>query len=372
MEQVVQEEQIFQEPQIKLPLELKGRWVRFKEKIDYSKANCNVIIGGKETGKSALNENLATHYVESSSGCKIFDLFGSRDNEGLAWCRSPYKDGVLLVAGDSVDISSSWDYKHLHDLRFSDFEKYKVIITVPAFYSNLKEEYHGIGTLVDLLWKRTSWTSVWYLLIRETANLIYSRLVIGDNQAEAKAYLIYILREARHVGFAVGADAIRYMSVDIDLRHLADYTFLKAVGAEGLPDSLKWLYHYFKPLSLMRMPTNRFVVVSRRGTIGRGKFECPPWHKKEKEDLLRLLNISLDRGEPVDYGDQGKVGDFEHADIVRQRAEGRSYRELAQSVKRSSRTVNVHVKEHNNAIKSLGSCERCKRVKSPMEKVIVA
>lgn len=364
--------------QQRLPLKLQGRWIRFREKIDYKKANCNLIVGGKETGKSALNENLATHYAEASPKGTIIDLFGSRDNEGLGWCRSPYKESILLVAGDSVDVSSSWDFKHTSKIRLSDFGKYRVVISVSAFYSNLSEEHHAIKTLMDLLWKRTHWTDVWYLLIRETANLIYSRITVGEDQVRAKAYLIYVMREARHMGYAIGADAIRYMSVDIDLRSLADYTFLKACGSDGLPKSLKWLYSKFEPFSIMRMPINRYIILSRRGTLGRGTFEYPKWHKQEKEDLLKQLDIQIDYGEPIDYGDKGykRVSDFEHEELVILKTSGDkgqplSFQKIATRKRRSVATIHKEVTRHNEEIHRNGFCRRCKRLKSEWQTRII-
>jgi hypothetical protein len=345
--------------------------------MDYKKANCNLIQGTKESGKSALVENLATHYAEVSPDSKILDLFGSRDNEGLSWCRSPYQDNILFVVGDSVEVSSRWPAIKVSKLKLSDFQDYKVILSVSAFYSSLKEEHLAIKRMMELLWQRTHWTEVWAFLIREIASLIYSRLGIGEDQTKAKAYVIYVLREARHMGYAVCADAIRYMSVDTDLRSLADYTYLKACGKDGLPDELQWLYSYFKPFSIMRMPINQFIIISKRGTLGRGYYECPPWHKTEKEDMLRLFNIELSYGTPINYGEIGKqVSDFEHVDMIKKRKEGRngkplSFSLLGKQLKRSCQTVYKEVENHNAQIKEKGYCERCKRVKGSLEAMVV-
>lgn len=352
--------------EVNLPLNLYLKKVRFRENIEYSKPNCNTIFGVKDTGKSSLNENLATHYAERENA-KILDLFGSRDNEGLGWCRSPYKDSILFVTGDSVDVSCSWNTIKLSKLKLSDIEKYKVLISVSAFYSKLKEEHIGIKLLMDLFWTRTHWTDVWYMLIRETANLIYSRISVGEDQTKAKAYVIYVLREARHMGYAVGADAIRYMGIDIDLRSLADYTFIKACGQLGLPDQMRFLYRYFNPYSVMRMPKDAFALVSKTGTIWKGYFEYPYWHKKEKENLLSDLGIQLEYGEQIDYGDKGQVSDFEHEEIIRLRKSGVSQIKVAEQKKRSSRTIWSNTDKHNKDIDSLGYCERCKRLKSPLQ-----
>jgi len=356
--------QIQQEiPKQDLPLKFQGRWVRFREKIDYRKANCNVIVGIKETGKSALNENLATHYKEASKNAKIFDLFGSRDNEGLAWCRSPY-DKVLFILADSVDVSCSYDTIHLQDLRLDSFRNYDVILSVSAFYNDLKTEHLGIKALMDLLWQRTYWHDVWYLLIRETANLIYSRISVGEDQTKAKAYLIYVLREARHMGYAVGADAIRYMSVDIDLRALADFTFIKACGQQGLPRSLKWVYKYYRPYSIMRMPVDRFIMITKKGTLGRGSFEYPLWHKTEKENMLKVFDIQPEYGDPIDYGKRSGVSDFEHERAMRLRSQKVTFEKILSIVGYTQTTIRTHVKKHNRSVDRQGFCPICKRVKS--------
>lgn len=355
-----------------LPIPVLGKWIRFKETVNYKKANCNLIQGGKETGKSALTEALATHYAEQHKDCKVLDFWGSRDNEGLSWCRSPYKDGVLFLTGDSVKVRSRWPSVKISDFSLTTCKRYKCIITVSAFYSNLTEEYNSIQKTMDELWKRTSWDHVWTILIRELANLIYSRISVGQDQATAKAYVIYVLREMRHMGYALCADAIRQLSVDIDLRSLADYTFIKACGKEGLPKEMDYLYAYFKPFSVMRMPINQFIIVSRTGTIGRGKFECPPWHKHENENLLKLFNIDIEYGEAPDLNTKaGRINDREHVKIVNMRHEKidgdpLSFNKLAVRCERGASTVFNVVNFHNTEIEAKGFCEKCRRMNAPL------
>src|SRR5271157_1410912 len=296
---------------------VKGKWIRFWEEMDYQKANCNLVQGTKESGKSALCEALATHYNEQDEKCKIFDLFGSRDGEGLAWLRSPYKDSALLVHGDSVKLNCEWDTVKISDLSFRHIEKHKVIITVAGFYSSLREEHQATATLTTLLYTRTHWTEIWTLVLRELANLIYSRVTIGEDQSKAKSFLIFFLREMRHNGFAFCADSIKFTSVDSDIRALADYTYFKACGKEGLPRELQYLYSIFEPYSIMRMPINQFIILSKKGTVGRGIYDCPPWHKKEKEDLFRIFDIVPESKEAPDMEtSRGRLSDSEHVKIV--------------------------------------------------------
>jgi hypothetical protein len=37
-------------------------------------------------------------------------------------------------------------------------------------------------------------------------------------------------------------DSVRFFSIDIDIRTLADYLILKSQGMQGLSRDLKWLY----------------------------------------------------------------------------------------------------------------------------------
>ena len=369
--------------EVETPLLIQGKFVRFRERLPFegrktSKlAPCSVIIGAKNTGKSSLNENLATHYP------KILDFFGSRDNEGLAWCRSPYADSILFILSDSVDLKCSWDTKHIKDVEISDFRKYKVILSVSAFFGRLMEEHHFIQTIMGKLWHRTHWTEPWFLAIREAANLIYSRISVGEDQKRAKAYFIYVLREMRHCGYAVGADAIRFRSVDIDLRAVADYTFIKATGVYGVPYELRFLYSYFEPYSVMRMPQERFILLTRKGTICRGWFEYPPWHKDVKDDLLKEFDIHPEYGEQIDYGDKGykRVSDFEHEKMVITRHEDEngnarqvplSFQKITERMNRSSSaTIWKEITSHNEAVEKVGKCPRCARIRSHMQSILV-
>jgi hypothetical protein len=362
---------------VPLPIMVKGRWIRFTEKMDYGKANCNLIQGTKETGKSALAEALATHYSEQDEKCKIFDLFGSRDGESLAWCRSPYKDKILFIHGDSVKLHSEWDSVKISDLTYEHFKKYKVIITTNAFYSSPLEEHQATERLVTILYMRRHWDHVWTLVLRELANLIYSRITIGEDQAKAKAYLIFFLREMRHSGYAVCGDSIKFTSVDSDIRSLCDYTYFKACGKEGLPRELQYLYSMFEPYSVMRMPINAFIILSKKGTVGRGEFDCPPWHKKEKEDLFRMFDIVPEYKDALDLEtSRGRINDTEHVKIVTARKEGLngksiSFPKLAGRCARSMSAVYSIVVRHNTEIDTNGFCSVCKRMNSSLEVIKV-
>jgi len=324
--------------------------------------------GGKGTGKSALMESLSDRYR-----C-VLDLFGSRDNEGLAWCRSHRQDSILFLKGASTEIESSWPAKNADELKLEDLEKFKVIISCSAFYASLREEWATLTKIMDILWNRDYWTNACSLLIREAANLLYSRIAIGDSQQQAKNYIIYTLREMRHCGVALEMDSIRWFAIDIDARSIADYTFLKAQGIDGLPENLRWLYRFYKPSGVTRMGVEKFIIVSRAGPIGEGYAEFPYWHKKEKEHLLRIFGIKTIHGDVPKLGDKGgQVGDYEHVDILtRRHGTHKSMEDIGTKLGRSSRTVHQHIEHHNRMVQAVGECDKCARVKSPLAKQNVA
>lgn len=361
------------------------RWFRFPydESANltraFEKPKAYAVVGGTGAGKSALIETIAYKYAKRD-GC-IIDLFGSRDNEGLGWLRSPFKDSVLFLKGNSAEINCECaEVKNAVDLKLSDLDKFKVIISCSAFYSRIEEEWYTITKLMNKLWHRSHWKHPNCLLMREASNLIYARLSLGETQYLAKSYLIYVIREMRHCGFAVALDTIRWYGIDIDIRTIADYTFIKAQGIEGLPASLRFLYRYFRPFGIARTPVHAFAIVSRKAPLGFGTSTLPYWHKLEREDLLEQFDIRIDYRElPHEpQGKMAKVGDYEHLRIVKARMtlKGKKDKtigmeELAVRLGRSSATVFKHITMHNNMVHAVGECDRCNRVGSEYAKVVI-
>jgi hypothetical protein len=298
-------------------------------------------------------------------------LFGSRDNEGLGWCRSPFKNSILFLTGDNVDVTSRWDAKSINELALSDFEKYKVILSCSAFHSGVEAEFHGMNKIIVELYRRTHWEKPWFLMVREASNFIYSRLKISPNQTIAKADFLYLLREARHMGYGTGVDTIRWTGVDADVRGVADYIFIKRVGVTGLPKDLHFLYRYIHPPSFMNPKPRIFTLISSRGPLALGTFDYPWWHKTEKEDILNLLDIKIDMGDTPDYGDEARhtVSDFEHLRLVALYSELRSMQKVAKTLSRSPSTVNKQITEHDDEVKKSGYCSACKRVRGALQKV---
>lgn len=73
---------------------------------------------------------------------------------------------------------------------------------------------------------------------------------VAENKTQAKAEMGYLIREARHMGVAMGLDTQRYKAVDIDIRSTIDYLFFKCLGIDGLPRDLHWVYRFFTSIQV--------------------------------------------------------------------------------------------------------------------------
>lgn len=344
---------------------MKIYWVRGNENLSFNKPQTFFVLGIRGSGKSSLLEHIATKYLEEE--CCVFDLFGSRDGEGLAWLRSPFaKDRrILLICGDNVDVAGSFDVKKANQVNLQDFENYDIIVSASPLYLDFNDEIRQAGRLLDLLYKRITWKRLIYMVVREAANLYYSRLRVSENQLVAKSQTTYLVREARHCGLALGLDTQRFYGVDIEIRHLADFLIMKAQGMFGLPQDLEWLYSFFEPMRVRDCPPENFFILTKEGSIGVGMFPYPEWHKREKENILKSVGLKVEYGEPLEYAkDKGTfrtVGDLEHIQIIEKYVEGLSQRKLAEVFHYSSRTIYEQIKKHNEAIERSGFCPRCRR-----------
>ena len=348
---------------------MKVVWARGNDKISFNRPNVFFITGIRGAGKSSLLEHIGEKYLEHEHA--IFDLFGSKDGENLAWLRSPWAEEkrILLLKGSGVDVDCSWPVKPVDSVTLHDFEKFDIIISSSPFYANLDQEYDSAAKLTDMLYRRLSWRRLVYCIVREAANLYYSRLKVRDSQTQAKAEMVYLIRESRHMGLALGLDSLRWHAIDIDIRSLADYIIFKNMGQLGLAKEMKWLYAYAEPALFRLMTPDQFIILTKRGSIGAGVFPYPEWHKREGENILRALGIHVEYEEPiheaVSRGKYKTVGDKEHAEIIRLYIEeGLGMRRIAAMLKRSSATIKEQIDRHDEAVRRNGACMACKRAKS--------
>jgi hypothetical protein len=358
---------VFVTQEIKKLPELHIKWVRDTDTIDYNRPNTYLCVGMRGTGKSSMLETLAVRYP------KIIDLFGSKDNESLAWCKpeSPYKK-ILLVTGDNINVNSQYPTINVKELTLKEIEKHQVITTCHAFYNTKSEYFVAIQEITTMLCdKRVYWDEPWALVIRESANYIYSRLQIVKDSNMAKADFIALLREARHSGIAVLVDTIRWTSIDKEVRDVSDYMFFKRVGAIGLPKDLSFIYRYVNPRSMMKLWKNVFVLLTGTGAIAIGKFDKPAWHKEENENILYKLNIDITYLDKDRIQQGPNVSPSEHALIMRTYSELKSMGKVAAKLSRSKSTIQEAVKRHNNTIGEIGYCLECYNSKEPLASVAI-
>ena len=284
---------------------LKVAWVLGSGDIDFKRPNVFFALGMRGSGKSSWLEMGGSKYLEN--GGKVIDLFGSKDGEGLAWLRSPHaKEGkrIVLLRGDLVEVKSGHESIPASKFKISDLKLGDIFVSASPLYSGMDEEFSAVNRILDVLWKRRAWREPIFLVMREAANLIYSRIKLRQNQVMAKAEALYMMRESRHMGLALGLDSVKHTSIDVDIRTLTDYLIIKNTGMHGLPQDLWWVYRTFDPVALRKLRPAEFIVVDRRGHLGLGLFDLPAWHKREAEDIITETDLDLQYYQPAAEGDQ--------------------------------------------------------------------
>lgn len=123
-------------------------------------------------------------------------------------------------------------------------------------------------------------------------------------------------------------------------------------------------------------PRPFFIILSRKGSVGLGEFKEIPWHKQERENILKAVGVKVEYGEPVERGEYGgtyiTVGDKEHAEIICLYVEeDLSMNRIADQIGRSSRIPFKHIHQHNSKVEASGLCPSCRRVKNGLDKTLV-
>jgi len=358
---------------------VKIAWLAGKHNISFDKPYTWFCLGVRGSGKSAFLEHLAELHLKQ--GNCVLDLFAARSGENLGWLRSKWvkeKKILLLTAENTiVEVPASIDVnvKPASKINLDDFNEYDIIINSSPLYPSLDAEFDAVNVIIDKLWKRVKWNRMIFVLVREAANLLFSRMKIAETQHLAKAFMAYWLRESRHVGCSLALDSQRFMAVDIDIRSLCDFLIFKAQGSGGLPRDLWYVYKFVNPSWMQRMSAHQFTILSRRGDIGVGVFPLTEWHVKEGEGITSKLGLKVKFEEVAEKGEYRgtfyTVGDEEHVKIVSLYNEGLSMVKIAEEVGRSSATVRVQISRHNKAIEKMGYCPYCRRAKGALEQSVI-
>jgi len=340
-------------------------WRRGNERLSFDKPQTYFSLGMIGTGKSSLLEHIALQHSEK--GAVVLDAYASADGENLAWLRNPKIDSMrtLLIKGENVDVDSSYDAKTIENITLGDLERYDLVISSRPLFLNRDHEFYSLGKLVTLLYKRLHWKRLICMIAREASSLWYSRIKVSESQADSKNEAMYLLRESRHMGISLALDSLRFLSIDVDLRSHVDFLFLKSLGLDGLSQDQRWLYHFFDPRFVRSMRPWEFVLITRSGGLGVGLFPEILWHKKEKENILRSVNIRVGYGaeleQPRDMGTFTSIGDKEHMKIMELYASGLGYTKIHERLNRSTKSLHDHIHKHNDAVDRSGFCAICRR-----------
>ena len=149
----------------------------------------------------------------------------------------------------------------------------------------------------------------------------------------------------------------------------------KAQGILGIPRDLWWIFNTLDPSDMRRYKPGEFAILTSTGCLGLGVFPELPWHKREKEHILKQLSIKVEYGEQIDYG-KDKVtfrtlGDHDHSELIRDYIEGKGgMGKIAEAHGLSGGTVHSHVKKHNKELDQQGECPMCRRAESEYSKHI--
>ncbi|MGB9672340.1 MAG: hypothetical protein ACPLZY_04260, partial [Candidatus Norongarragalinales archaeon] len=368
---------------------MKIKWLRLSEDIDFNNNTIWFVVGARNTGKSTLLEHLGLQYLQN--GYSIFDLFGSRDGEGLAWLRAPEAEDkkILLLKNENTFLKFKREKQNVDFLNWKEFnvkvlEDYDIVISASLLYNSVEEEFHAVNFYIDQIYRNPVRSRKTFLIIREAANLLYARMKLNQNIQSSKGEMAYLVRESRHCNLSLGFDTQKRESVDAEIRSVVDYFLFTAQGSESLPKPLWFLYKYIKPPSLNTLPKGSFAILSRRGAIGIGAFAYHNWHKDDKENITAELGLEIQRPEAAPLEEKPKIQILEptnstdeekekvHAEVCRLFAEGEN---LTQIALRFGKTYNNWSKRviisHNKAVSRNGFCAACRKYNNGLDQTIL-
>jgi hypothetical protein len=121
------------------------------------------------------------------------------------------------------------------------------------------------------------------------------------------------------------------------------------------------------------MDEKYFLILTKTGSHGIGAFPYHDWHKRPGEDILKAVGVEIHHGEEMISSKQDfRIGDLQHAEIVRMRNDGLSYPAIVEGQGGISlSTAYAHVQTNNKEIERLGECSKCRRAKSELAVLLI-
>ncbi len=216
----------------------------------------------------------------------------------------------MLIRGDtqiSFPEGKEFPVKYWKDVKLSDFEQNRIVISTTPLFNSRDEEYKTCNSLMQLFDKRIGYSYFIFALIREAKYLLYSRIKFSEKTKSTKSTGVDVLTQSRHHGISLGLDSQRAISVDKEIRDLLSYQIYKSLG-NMTHEIDPYYFGFWRPEWLANMRPGQFAILSSSGNIGSGYNEMPMFHKRAKENLVRAFGIS------VKYKEQKKKKDEDEDD----------------------------------------------------------
>ena len=306
------------------------------------------ILGDRYSGKSALLEAIESQYF--ANGSTIYDVFGANDNEMLAWLDSPFRDRVVLIHGDDMQVKSNFETITMGKLNPRNVPDQKIFLTSRVFFRKRADDFHFYSALYSLTKKfrdRDSFNRVDVIGIREADEFMSSAKAAGQGkvkaQNDAEIEFAKFHNQMVHYGYALVIDQHRDVDVVKKVRYLSTYLFFKNMGDIDMPRPW-WPLRYLDPDRLLRRLSKRqFAVKTTRQCIGVGVNDCPPWHIKRGSGLFEKFGIevidtftgeTVATGEtpPQEHGKGIAIDEVTKLKIIDMASKGRKQTEIAKEL----------------------------------------
>lgn len=191
--------------------------------------------------------------------------------------------------------------------------------------------YRSITDIIELLQGRTVFPpkKINFLLVREARNLLTSQLRAGKakTMAIAEEATIDLIQEAYHANLALGIDTLRPNTLNINMREISNFVYIKKMGRLAVPREFWWIMRKIEPTFFRNMHVRDYIFFSDSNNIAVKSFDEPFWHHIRGKDILKRHNIiveSANSPEPVLLDSRRKVTEEGHRKIVELRKTGMS------------------------------------------------
>jgi len=282
-----------------------------KNVLELDKYDGVIVTGDKDSGKSVFLEWAGEQFYKK--GRLTLDLFDAGDFESAFWSTA-YPIILVYPPHNKVDASkSSYDIVALCDtigiepiLERAIKENRVVTFACSLYESNdlLRVLAEWIRNFPNLMIHRFKKTEA-IVLVREAANVVFSKYKVTKSQSETQAALLEFLRIARHRRTSYIFDTQRYFDLYVGHRfHFTKRIVKRTLNVppelKDFDESISQRYPITKALG-KRLPNiaylnkNEFYLIhGDKPILHRFSNPLPSFkHKEPFDDFVELANIKI-------------------------------------------------------------------------------